>query len=460
MIPDGFEVREYQDSVYVNKKPYQTTDIGGQNSFISIQRYGQYYPKETAESRFRSITKDVKTSSIVIDGSTFKRLDGMDTGSYEGDSAGRVMLILFDKSALAAVERPMNQDQNFDPIALTEQIVATMKFSKVTASPFTWMGISLTAPTGWEIVPQLYQSPAQQAAGEPKETVGFFVRKIGAYNDANSQFVITAGGNQSSSQTCADVPQGGPCARYSNDVGLQFPIWSADASSETKAVFTTITNQLSLTGRVEQYSKAPTLFENAFMRITIPGGWSITESYITVTGDKTERIKNGAVNISKEGYILYINPTAMQASGGEGGRFDEGAGGAPGVELVMRDIDRPAGGFECSENVTAIDIGGGFFRRDFYSKASGTYTCHVPTSGNAGWFLSVVSDSSKGWLSDPQTFSSTPLGPNLFGNPERQFVITMTFTASTPDALPRKGAPTLTSMLNEMTGIVRTLAFK
>jgi len=332
--------------------------------------------------------------------------------------------------------------------------------SATPSAPFEWLGISITAPSGWEIAPLLYQSPAQQVTGTPKETVGFIVRKVSAYNDANGQFVITAGGHQSSSQTCADTPRGGPCARYMNDVGLQFPIWTTDASPETGAVFTAVMSQLSLTGRVELYMASPSQFENTFMRLTVPGGWSVAESYTTITGDKTERIKNGAVNLSKNGYILYINPTAMQASGAEGGRFDECAGGAPGVELVMRDIDRPAGGFECSEDVTPLDIGGGFFRRDFYAKASSTYTCHVPASGNAGWFLSVVSDSTGGWLGNPQKFSAAPLGPNLFGNPERQFVITMTFDAATPDALPRKATPALSVMLDEMTAIVRTLTFK
>src|SRR3989344_220423 len=64
------------------------------------------------------------------------------------------------------------------------------------------------------------------------------------------------------------------------------------------------------------------VYSNQYLTVTIPAGWSYSTT------------QAGAINIIKNNYILYINPAASQASGVEGGRFGEIAGGAPSSDAV------------------------------------------------------------------------------------------------------------------------------
>lgn len=128
-IPQGFEVKENQDHLLVAKSPYYTLDIGSDNAFLALTRYDENNTRERAIALYKKTLKNWEESSIVIDGSTFLAIKGIDVGSFEGDSAGRVVAVFFDASWLQIVERPANQDQDFDPIAIGNEILSTFKFS-------------------------------------------------------------------------------------------------------------------------------------------------------------------------------------------------------------------------------------------------------------------------------------------------------------------------------------------
>jgi hypothetical protein len=52
--------------------------------------------------------------------------------------------------------------------------------------------------------------------------------------------------------------------------------------------------------------------------------------------------------LTKDKYLLTIDPIFEHASGVEGGRFSEIVQGMPSVDAVMRNVDQPASGAECT----------------------------------------------------------------------------------------------------------------
>jgi hypothetical protein len=130
MLPADFEVRDRQNSIRIAKAPFYDREIGDDNAFFGLTRYNQYNTQESETARYRKLLKDLRESTIVIDGSSFPVLSGEDWGRFEGTSAGKVFVVLFPKSWLEVMERPANASQTFDPIAVSKQFLATMKFSK------------------------------------------------------------------------------------------------------------------------------------------------------------------------------------------------------------------------------------------------------------------------------------------------------------------------------------------
>ena len=79
-------------------------------------------------------------------------------------------------------------------------------------------------------------------------------------------------------------------------------------------------------------------FESQYLTMTIVPGWTVTRR-----ADQIAQVTHGK-------YVLTINPIFTHASGVICGRFPELAGGIPGVEAVMANVDQPAGGFECAQS--------------------------------------------------------------------------------------------------------------
>jgi hypothetical protein len=194
-------------------------------------------------------------------------------------------------------------------------------------------------------------------------------------------------------------------------------------------------------GAAQQQSKAQqndqnTVYENQYLKVVLLPGWKAT---------RPRRIP-AAVNISKGNYILYINTQATQASGVEGGRFDEIAMGAPSVDAVVTSFPSPPCGTQESTPVQAPHT-----RSDLYvSKANSKSQdwCNPPSSGATVWYFSYITNKDGGYFNDYVR------GQNL------ALVATMAYRSKSVDSLPLKGSPELTSVLSEMTSMVNSLKIK
>jgi hypothetical protein len=194
-------------------------------------------------------------------------------------------------------------------------------------------------------------------------------------------------------------------------------------------------------GTTQQQSSAKqnhenTVYENQYMKLVLLPGW---------TAKRTRRTP-AAVNIAKGSYVLYINTQASQASGVEGGRFDEIAMGAPSADAVVTEYPSPPCGKPESRPAlsphTRIDL--------YVSKADSTSQgwCSTPSSGATVWYFSYITDAAGGY------FNFYVPGQN------RALVVTMAYSSKDVNSLPLKGSTELDSMLSEMTSIVNSLKIK
>lgn len=129
-LPQGFEIKEDKNHVAVAQSPYYTRDIGDDNAFMRLTRYDQYHTRGSQLALYRKLLKNIQETQTIVDGSSFLTLKGDDWGRFEGDSAGKVVVVMFEASWLEIIERPANKDQNFDPVGLGEQILSNFRFSK------------------------------------------------------------------------------------------------------------------------------------------------------------------------------------------------------------------------------------------------------------------------------------------------------------------------------------------
>lgn len=129
-IPSGFEVKEDKNYVAIAQSPYYTRDIGDDNAFMRLTRYDRYRTREGQIALYRKLLKNFQESHTMVDGSSFLTLKGDDWGRFEGDSAGKVVVVIFEASWLEIIERPANKDQNFDPVGIGGQILSTFRFFK------------------------------------------------------------------------------------------------------------------------------------------------------------------------------------------------------------------------------------------------------------------------------------------------------------------------------------------
>lgn len=194
-------------------------------------------------------------------------------------------------------------------------------------------------------------------------------------------------------------------------------------------------------GSAQQQPKAQqdnqnTVYENQYMKINLLPGWAAA---------RPRRIP-AALNITKGNYILYINTQASQASGVQGGRFDEIAMGAPSVDAVVTSFPSPPCGTGESTPVSPP-----YTRSDLYvSKASANSQewCNAPSSGATVWYFSYITNKAGGYFNDYVS------GENL------ALVATMAYRSKSVDSLPLKGSAELTSVLTEMTAMMKSLKVK
>ncbi len=178
------------------------------------------------------------------------------------------------------------------------------------------------------------------------------------------------------------------------------------------------------------------VYSNSYMSVTIPAGWSYSTA------------KSGAaINITKGNYILYINSRASQASGVEGGRFVEYAGGAPSVEAVIKEWPTdPCYGSPTASSTLIVDSTS-TKRTDLYVGAHDTAEyCNKPSQGTV-WYFSYLGNGIN-------YYKNPPAGDSL------GWVVTMAYNSRDVSALPQKDSVELNAMLKDMSSILATLKIK
>lgn len=172
----------------------------------------------------------------------------------------------------------------------------------------------------------------------------------------------------------------------------------------------------------------PSKFENQFLAIQVFPEWTVATS-----NDQT-------LNLLKGKYLLLINPMFTHASGVIGGRFSEIVGGKQSIDAVMRNVDQPAGGFECSQwPPEEIVVTKEITLRNLYTDSSkGDNGCRFPSSGQPVWFGSYFSREGS----------------------ESDCAITLTYDTNDINSLPKKGSSELALIFREVAQMLKTLELK
>ena len=172
----------------------------------------------------------------------------------------------------------------------------------------------------------------------------------------------------------------------------------------------------------------PREFENQFLAIQIVPGWTVAPSI-----DQTLILARGK-------YLLSINPIFLHASGVIGGRFGEIVSGKKSIDAVMRNVDQPAGGFECAESASkAIAVPKVISLANLYTDSSKAGNrCTFPSGRQPVWFGSYFSGQGS----------------------ESDYAITLSYDTNDVNALPRKGAPELTLVFRQVAQMLKTLQLK
>lgn len=179
------------------------------------------------------------------------------------------------------------------------------------------------------------------------------------------------------------------------------------------------------------------IYENDYLKIEILKTWNY------------QVVNNQSLNITKDNYILYINPNTTQSSGIVGGRFSEIGQGSPGVDLVM--LYHPSE--PCGDSVSK-GISDKLVRRDYYiDKTDASELCNAPEGDDKLWYFSYVTTQDDGYFGNPKK-----LNPSITS--QRQFVITMSYDGEDVNDLPVWESEVLNEALNEMTEMVKTVEFK
>ncbi len=179
-------------------------------------------------------------------------------------------------------------------------------------------------------------------------------------------------------------------------------------------------------------------FKNDYLEVEIPKSWSYKET------------AEGALNIRKNNYIIFINPNTTQASGAPGGRFSEIAQGAPGTKLVMKKHPGPPCGESETEKITEkLEI------THFYidSNEEETTMCNVPSSNEPLWYFSYVTTIGDGYFGDASKFNSN-------FEELRQFVITVSYKTDNIEDLPQKKSVEHEKTMEEIISLIKTIELR
>ena len=173
-------------------------------------------------------------------------------------------------------------------------------------------------------------------------------------------------------------------------------------------------------------SSASHSFENQYVKMTIPPGWTVTSS-------------PPEVKVTHGKYVLVINPIYDHASGVEGGRFEEVTAGMSSVEAVRAEVLQPSWILCAKSDVAVITETlslGNLYTDD--TKANVENGCKFPADGKTAWFGSYFAGEGS----------------------ESEYTITLAYDTTDVNELPKKGAPQLTQVLNDAKTMLKTLELK
>ena len=172
-------------------------------------------------------------------------------------------------------------------------------------------------------------------------------------------------------------------------------------------------------------SRKSRTFSNQFLTIAISPEW-------------TARSENQILDITHGKYILSINPMFTHASGITGGRFPEIAARMPSVDAVMRHVDQPAGGWECSQTETIL-VSSTISGSNYYTDKSKTGNeCTFPLDPQPAWFGSFFGDRSS----------------------ESEHTITLSYDTTDVNKLPKRDSQELRGIFRDVVAMLKTLRLK
>jgi hypothetical protein len=205
---------------------------------------------------------------------------------------------------------------------------------------------------------------------------------------------------------------------------------------------TTSTQQLNITGTPTTIEKTPiptgtpatsnSTFENNQLKITIKKGWG------------TYLLENGAINVTKDGYILYINPSYIQSSTTEGGRFDEITMNSPSAQLIIP--YRPSA--ECGIRKQTKVLLNKYSRYDYFvDKTVNKNICNTVSDDSTRWYFSFYV------VKDPY------VNYYKIGEPS-SYVITLSAQVASISELPKQEDAVYLQIQNEVQDMIGSLLIK
>ncbi len=194
------------------------------------------------------------------------------------------------------------------------------------------------------------------------------------------------------------------------------------------------------------------VYENQYMKVSIPTGWSYGAT------------QNGAINITKNNYVLYINPN----TGGSVGPVDDLSGltnGSPSGDLVLK--TEPYRGVTCGDfaqsNVTSkLARFDGYINNNGRKVEGGRVLCDAPATDNIVWYFSYITtvNDKDNWIYIGNRCYMNGIDSSTEACQSKTFAITMSYKTNMINNLPSEGSSELQRMLGEMTNIAKSVQFK
>jgi hypothetical protein len=196
--------------------------------------------------------------------------------------------------------------------------------------------------------------------------------------------------------------------------------------------------------------KTTLTFGNEYFQLNILNGWSV------------QKLSDGAVSFTKNGYLLMIYPKV--GSNSDSFQAITLIGNMIGPKLVNRYSYWAPCGTYTQENISSTLV-----RTDQFVKSSKNLSCNFPTDGKVHWYLSLTTTGEKTTYSGEPMYLGeatkvSPISNSACGFKLEEtgcgFLIAMTYQGSSLNDFPMQDSPGLIQMLGEMSSMVKTIQFK